>query len=105
MEHVKLPSVGTSSDTSSEMLSGKSKWRPMPHSIGVTKWSRDALQKVPEGFSSGSQGRSIGPKGSVPPYSGIPFRDLPAGLGHDLGCPERSFARALAMRGLAHSCP
>ena len=34
-----------SSGTSGELLSGKSKWRPMPHSIGVGLWSRDALQK------------------------------------------------------------
>ena len=32
-----------SSDTSGELLTGKSKWRPMPHSIGVAWWSRDAL--------------------------------------------------------------
>ena len=61
--------------------------------------------KVPEGFSSGSQGRSIGPGGSEPPDSGIPFGELPAGLGHDLGHPERSLARAMAMYGLALSCP
>ena len=61
--------------------------------------------KVLEGCSSGSQGRSIGPKGSVPPYGGIPFRDLPAGLGHDLGHPERSFAWASAMHGLTPSRP
>ena len=41
--------------------------------------------KVLEGFSSGSQGCSIGPGGSMPPYGGIPFGDLPAGLGHDTG--------------------
>ena len=35
VEYAKLPSVGASSDTSGELLSGKSKWRPMPHSIGV----------------------------------------------------------------------
>ena len=45
VEYARLPSVGASSDTSDELLSGKSKWRPMPHSIGVSKWSRDALQK------------------------------------------------------------
>ena len=61
--------------------------------------------KVPEGFSSGSQGRSIGPRGPAPPYGGIPFEDFPTGLGHDLGHPERSLARATAMYGLAHSCP
>ena len=53
--------------------------------------------KVPEGFSIGSQGRSIGPGGSAPPYGGIPFGELPAGLGHDLGHPERSLAQAMAM--------
>ena len=41
--------------------------------------------KVPEGFSSGCRGRSLGLGGSVPPYGGIPFGDLPAGLGHDTG--------------------
>ena len=35
VEHAKLPSVGASSDISGELLSGKSEWRPMPHSIGV----------------------------------------------------------------------
>ena len=35
MEYARLPSVGASSDTFGELLSGKSKWRPMPHSIGV----------------------------------------------------------------------
>ena len=35
VEHAKLPSVGTSSDISGELLSGQSKWRPVPHSIGV----------------------------------------------------------------------
>ena len=35
VECARLPSVGTSSDTSGELLSGKSKWRPVPHSIGI----------------------------------------------------------------------
>ena len=35
VEYARLPSVGASSDTSGELLSGKSKWRPVPHSIGV----------------------------------------------------------------------
>ena len=35
VEYVRLPSVGTSGDTSGELLSGKSEWRPVPHSIGV----------------------------------------------------------------------
>ena len=35
VEYVRLPLVGVSSDTSGELLSGKSKWRPVPHSIGV----------------------------------------------------------------------
>ena len=61
--------------------------------------------KVPEGFSSGSQGHSIGPRGSMLPYGGIPFRDLPVGLGHDLGHPKHLLAWALAMYGLAHSHP
>jgi hypothetical protein len=30
-----LPSVGVSSDTSGELLSGKSEWRPVPHLIGI----------------------------------------------------------------------
>ena len=45
VEYVKLPLVGVSSDTSGELLSGKSEWRPVPHSIGVGLRSRDALQK------------------------------------------------------------
>ena len=61
--------------------------------------------KVLEGFSSGSQGRLIGPRGSMLPYGGIPFGDLPAGLGHDLGLPKHLLAWALAMYGLAHSHP
>ena len=61
--------------------------------------------RVPEGFSSGCRGRSLGPGGSVPPYGGIPFGDLPAGLGHDLGLPKHLLAWALAMYGLAHSHP
>ena len=44
--------------------------------------------RVPEGFSSGCQGRSLGPGGSVPPYGGIPFGDFPAGLGRDFGRPK-----------------
>ena len=43
------------------------------------------------------------PGGSVPPYGGIPFEDLPIGLGHDLGLPKHLLAWALAMFGLAHS--
>ena len=35
VEYARLPLVGASSDTSGEQLSGKSKWRPVPHSIGV----------------------------------------------------------------------
>ena len=45
VEYARLPSVGASSDISGELLSGKSKWRPVAHSIGVGLWSRDALQK------------------------------------------------------------
>ena len=48
--------------------------------------------RVPEGFSSGCRGRSLGLGGSLPPYGGIPFGDLPAGLEHDFGRPKR-FAR------------
>ena len=36
VEYARLPSVGKSGDTSSELLSGKSEWRPVPHSIGVS---------------------------------------------------------------------
>ena len=61
--------------------------------------------RVPEGFSSGCRGRSMGPDGSVPPYDGIPFGDLSAGLGHDLGHPKHLLAWALAIYGLAHSHP
>ena len=35
VEYARLPSVGTSGDTFGELLSGKSEWRPMPHSIRV----------------------------------------------------------------------
>ena len=35
VECARLPSVGASSDTSDELLSGKSEWRPVPHSVGV----------------------------------------------------------------------
>ena len=61
--------------------------------------------RVPEGFSSGCRGRSMGPGGSMPPYGGIPFGDFPAGLGHDLGHPKQLLAWASAMYGLAHSHP
>ena len=50
-----LPSMGASSDTSGELLSGKSKWRPMPHSIGVGWWSRDTLQKYQRASLVGSR--------------------------------------------------
>ena len=36
VEYARLPSVGASSDTSDELLLGKSEWRPVPHSIGVS---------------------------------------------------------------------
>ena len=35
VEYARLPLVGASSDTSGELLLGKSEWRPMPHSMGV----------------------------------------------------------------------
>ena len=35
VECARLPSAGASSDTSGELLSGKSEWRPVPHSLGV----------------------------------------------------------------------
>ena len=35
VEYAKLPSVGASGDTSGELLSGKSEWRPVPHWIRV----------------------------------------------------------------------
>ena len=57
--------------------------------------------RVPEGFSSGCRGRSLGLGGSVPPYGGIPFGDFPAGLGHNLGRLEQLFARASAIHRLA----
>ena len=47
----------------------------------------------------------MGLGGSVPPYGGIPFEDLPAGLGHDLERLEQLPARVSAKRGLAHSRP
>ena len=55
VECAKLPSVGVSSDTSGELLSGKSKWRPVPHSIGVAWWSRDTLQKYQRASLVGSR--------------------------------------------------
>ena len=61
--------------------------------------------RVPEGFSSGCRGRSLGTDGSVPPYGGIPFGDLPAGLGHDLERPKQSPTRVSAKHDLAHSHP
>ena len=57
--------------------------------------------RVPEGFSSGCRGRSLGLGGSVPPYGGIPFGDLPASLGHDLEHPKR-FASLGLSPGWAH---
>ena len=36
VEYARLPSEGASCDTSDELLLGKSKWRPVPHSIGVS---------------------------------------------------------------------
>ena len=36
VEYARLPSMGASGDTSGELLLGKSEWRPMPHSIGVS---------------------------------------------------------------------
>jgi len=45
VEGAMLPSVGASSDTSGELLSGKSEWRPVPCSLGVSLWSRDAPQE------------------------------------------------------------
>ena len=35
VEYARLPSVGASDDISDELLSGKSEWRPVPHSLGV----------------------------------------------------------------------
>ena len=35
VEYARLPSVGASGDTPGELLSGKSEWRPVPHSIRV----------------------------------------------------------------------
>ena len=57
--------------------------------------------RVPEDFSSGCRGHSLGFGGLVPSYGGIPFGYFPAGLGHDLGCPERLFARTWAICRLA----
>ena len=50
---------------------------------------RRRTPRVPEGFSSGCWGRSLGPGGSLPPYDGIPFGDFPTGLGRDFGRPKR----------------
>jgi hypothetical protein len=61
-----------SSSTPGELLMGKSWWRPEPHSLGVGWWSRDALH-VTRGSSSGSQIRSMGSEGSMPPSDGIPL--------------------------------
>ena len=80
--------MGTSVGTSGELLSGESEWRPVSRSLGGRLVVHRRTPRVPEGFSSGCRGRSLGLGGSVPPYGGIPFGDLPAGLGHDLGRPE-----------------
>ena len=50
---------------------------------------RRRTPRVPEGFSSGCRGCSLGLGGSVPPYGGIPFGDSPTGLEHDLVRPKR----------------
>ena len=105
MEYARLPSVGASSDTSGELLSGKSEWRPVLHSIGVGWWSRDALQKYQRASLVGPRAVRLAPGGSMPPFDGIPFKDLRTGLRHDLGHPERSLAQASGMYGLAHSHP
>ena len=57
--------------------------------------------RVPEDFSSGCRGRSRASVARCLPYGGIPFGYFPAGLGHDLGRPERPFARVWAIRRLA----
>ena len=46
---------------------------------------RRRAPRILAGFSSGCRGRSLGLGGSVPPYGGIPFGDLPTGLGHNTG--------------------
>jgi hypothetical protein len=61
-----------SSGTPGELLSGKSRWRPEPRSLGVGWWSIDALQ-VTRGSSRGSQIHSMGSEGSMPPSDGIPL--------------------------------
>ena len=105
VEYVRLPSVGASGDTSGELLSGKSEWRPMPHSIGVGSWSRDALQKYQRASLVGPEAVRLAPRARRLPTVGSHFENSLLGLRHDLGHPERSLARATAMYGLAHSCP
>ena len=61
-----LPSVGVSSDTSGELLSGKSEWRPVPHSIGVGNWSRDALQKYQRASLVGPRAARLAPGARCP---------------------------------------
>ena len=62
VEYVRLPSVGMSSDTSGELLSGKSKWRPVPHSIGVGKRSRAAPQKYQRASLVGPRAVRLAPR-------------------------------------------
>ena len=50
-----------SSDTSGELLLGKSEWRPVPHSIGVGWWSRDALQKYQRASLVGPRAVQLAP--------------------------------------------
>ena len=84
VEYARLPSVGASGDISDELLSSKRVEARAPFARGWLAVQR-RTPRVPEGFSSGCRGRSLGPDGSVPPNGGIPFGDLPAGLGHDTG--------------------
>ena len=94
-----------SSDTSGELLSGKSEWRPMPHSIGVGWCSRDALQKYQRASLVGPGAVRLAPGARRLPTVGSHSETSLSVLDTTLGHLERSFAWASAMRGLAHSCP
>ena len=70
VEYARLPLVGASDDTSGELLSGKSGWRPVPHSIGVGKRSRDALQKYQRASLVGPRAVRLAPRARCLPTVG-----------------------------------
>ena len=73
VEYARLPSVGASGDISGELYWVVRVEARAPFARGRLVVQR-RTPRVPEGFSSGCRGRSLGPSGSVPPYGGIPDR-------------------------------